>query len=315
MSSTRRSRSFFLALFVCALLSVPCSAETPKPAPPSPEGVASDGTVTGALTVNGEKFALTHVYGRKREAWPADAKALGLDSVDELSCGIVDLIFANTALSEATITSILQNEYRGSETIRGVRFVIDGAGQKWEKMFLLDSGAVVGYGVTQTNGEIEGGGRFKGKMACKNEEVTQVRMFDISFDTGVKVQYSRTETETSERIPESRLTQEFLKALPGEWKIVRWVGLSCTTASGRLVVGERSSPRAFQGTFYITLSSGEEVEEEGIISLSGTKVHFESVRVNVPETVWRRDDLDLELWQDLMVANTEMDYVVLRKKP
>ena len=313
MSSRRLS--FFLALFVCIFGTVPSPAETRKATRPSPAGVASDGTVTGALTINGEKFPLTHVYGRKREAWPADAKALGADSVEELSCGIVDLIFANTALSEATIASIIQNDYKGSDKIRGVRFVIDGSGQgKWEKMFLLDSGAVTGYGMTQTSGEMTGGSRFAGKMSCKNEEVTQVRMFDITFDTGVTVQYARTETETAERIPESRLTEEFLKAMPGEWEIVRWLGLGCANASGKLVVGERSSPRAFQGKLLITTSSGQEVEEDVTLSISGTKVHLEGGKVSVPANVWGRDVLDLELWENLMVGNTATDFLVLRKK-
>jgi len=307
MSSTRLSRSFFLALFVCVWVTIPSSAETPK-------GVASDGTVTGTLTLNGQKFPLTHVYGRKREAWPADAKVLGVDGVDELSCGIVELIFANTALSEATIASILQNEYKGSEKIRGLRFLIDGAGQKWEPMYLLDSGAVKPFGVTQTSAEVEGGRRFKGKVSSKNEEVTQVRMFDISFDTGLTVQYARTETETAQRIPESRLTEEFLKAMPGEWEIVRWLGLGCSNARGKLVVGERSSPRAFQGKFSITMSDGQEVEEDVTLSISGTKVHLEGGKVSVPATVWGRDVMDLELWENLMVGNNATDFLVLRKK-
>ena len=306
------SRSFFLALSVCVSVSVPSFAD--KPARPPLPLVKGDGTVTGALTVNGQKFPLTHVYGRKREAWPADAKVLSVDSVDELSCGIIDLIFTNMALPEVTIASILQNEYRGSDKIRGVRFVIDGSGKgKMEKMFLLDSGAVVGFGMTQSSGEIAGGRRFTGKMSCKNEEVTQVRMFDLTFETGVKVQYSRTETENAERVPQSRLKQEFLKVLPGEWTIERWLGLGCTTAKGTLVVGERSSPHAFDGKFHITLSSGEEVEEDVTISISGAKVHFEGGKVSVPESVWMRDVFDLELWQNLMVGDNTTDFVVLRK--
>ena len=301
MSSIQRSLSLVLLVFAFVGISIDAS-------------VPSDGTVKGALIVNGEKFPLTHVYGRKREAWPADAKVLDADDVGNLSCGIVELIFTNTALSEATLASILQNEYRGSDKIRGVRLVIDGSGKyKFEKMFLLESGPVEGFGMTQTSGEISGGARFSGNLSCKNEEVTQTRLFDLTFDTAVKVQFSRTETETSERIPESRLTEEFLKNLPGEWDIERWLGLGCTTANGKLVVGERVSPRAFRGMFYITLSSGEEVEEDLTISILKNKIHFEGGKVNVPESVWRRDVLDLELWQDLMVGDTGTDFVVMRK--
>src|SRR5262245_19066555 len=103
-------RSLALSLLVCALAGVPLRAESSK-------GVASDGTVTGALTINGNKFTLTHIYGRKREAWPADAKVLGVKSVDELSCGIFELIATNAALPETTIAGILQSEYRGSDKI------------------------------------------------------------------------------------------------------------------------------------------------------------------------------------------------------
>jgi hypothetical protein len=306
MSFVRGSCALFIALFVCGVVSTSAA----------PAGVASDGTVTGALTVNGKKFPLTHVYGRKREAWPADAKALGVDSVDDLSCGIVELIFTNEALPEAQLASILQNDYKGSEKIRGVRFVIDGSGKgKWETMFLLESGAVRGYGMTQTSGSIEGGRRFTGNVSCKNEEVTQVRMFDVTFDTGFRVQYSRTETEGAERIPEGRFADEFLTALPGEWKIERWLGLGCTTATGTLVVGERASPRAFQGKFLITTSKGDEIEEEVTISISGSKVHVEGGRVSVPESIWVRDVFDLELWEGLMVGNTATDFMVLRKTP
>jgi hypothetical protein len=317
MSSARLSRSAVLALLICGVAAFPLQAATPKkhahtPAPPA--GVPSDGTVTGVLTVNGTKFPLTHIYGRKREAWPADAKALGAKELDELSCGIVELIFTNAALPEATIASILQNTYRGSEKIRGLRFVIDGTGKyKWASMFLLESGAEQGWGMTQSSGSISAGRRYTGKVELRNEQVTQVRMYNVSFDTPVRVQYARTETETAERIPDGRFAEEFLKTLPGEWKIERWLGLGCTTAGGTLTVGERISPQAFRGTLHLTTSKGDEIDEEVTISTGGTKVHVEGGKVSVPDTVWVRDVLDLDLWQNLMVGNNTTDFVVLRK--
>ncbi len=42
-------------------------------------------------------------------------------------------------------------------------------------------------------------------------------------------------------------------------------------------------------------------------------MHFEGGRVSVPESIWMRDVLDLELWQDLMIGNNATDFVVLRK--
>jgi hypothetical protein len=171
---------------------------------------------------------------------------------------------------------------------------------------------VTGFGMTQSSGEFTGGRRFAGKVSCKNEEVTQSRMYDISFDTAVQLQYTRTETENVEPVPAARLTEEFLRVLPGEWTIERWLGLSCTTASRKLVVSERTSPRTFRGMFYLTLSSGGEIEEDVAISIVGNKVHFEGGKVNNPE-VWGRDVIDLELWQDLLIGNNTTDFVVLRK--
>jgi hypothetical protein len=302
---------------LCGAAALPLRAAAPKKQPHTPAkaaGLPSDGTVTGALTVNGTKFPLTHIYGRKREAWPADAKALGVKEGDELSCGIVELILTNAALPEATLASILQNDYRGSEKIRGVRFVVDGSGQyKWTSMFLLESGAEQGWGVTQSSGSISTGRRWTGKVELRNEQVTQVRMYEVSFDTPVTVQYARTETETAERILDGRFAEEFLKTLPGQWKVERWLGLGCTSATGTLTVGERISPHEFRGSFHLTTSRGDEIDEDVTISTGGTKVHVEGGEVSVPATIWARDVLDLDLWQNLMVGNNATDFVVLRK--
>lgn len=300
MSSKRFVHALLLALLVCL--------------PAAPSAVAGDGTVTGTLTINGEEFPLQHVYGRKREAWPADAKTLGADDVKELSCGVVDLIFTNEPLSEEVVAGILANDYKGSDKVRGVRLVVDASGKyKWETMFLLESGAVRGYGLSQSSGSMSTGRRFTGKVSLRNEEVHQVRSYDLTFDTAVTVQYLRTETEGAKRIPESRFREEFLAALPGEWKIERWLGLGCSSAGGTLVVGERASPHAFQGMLHIRTASGHDIEEEVTLSATGTMVHLEGGRVSVPESIWFRDVMDLELWPDLMIGNNATDFVVLRK--
>jgi hypothetical protein len=301
MSSTR---SLSLALLLCAFVTIPLGAA----------GVPSDGTITGALTVNGKKFPLTHIYARKREAWPADAKMLDVKD-DALTCGIVELIATNVALPESTIAAILQNDYHGSDKVRGIRLLINGGGEQWQPLFLLESGSVQGYGMTQSSASVEGGRRFKGQVSCKNEDVTQVRMFDVTFDVPLRVQYTRTEAEGAERIPNERFAEEFVKGMPGEWKIARWLGLGCTTATGTLTVGERVSPRAFRGTFHIVTSKGDQVEEEVTISTSGTKVHVQGDKVNVPESIWILDAYDLDVWKDLMIGNNATDFVVLRRSP
>lgn len=275
---------------------------------------ATDGTVKGVLTVNGKKFTLTNAYARKREAWPVDAKRLGADNVEDLTCGIVDVLLTNEPLSNKTIASILQDDYKGSPTIRGVRFVVDGSTKyKWANVFLLEEGSVTGYGMTQSSGSITTGRHYTGDVHVKNEEVTQVRMFDVEFDVVVSPQFTRTELDNAEAIPADKFSTEFMKSLPGRWEIERWLGLSCTTATGTLDVGEEVSPHKFRGIFKIATSNNDIIEEDVTISMSGSKVHFEGGKVNVPDSIWARDVIDLELWQDLMIGNNATDFVVLRK--
>jgi hypothetical protein len=174
---------------------------------------------------------------------------------------------------------------------------------------------VHGYGMTDSRASVDCNRRLKGQISVKNEDVTQVRMFDISFDVPLKVQYACTEAEGAARIPDDRFAEEFLKAMSGQWKIERRLGLGCTTASGTLVIEERISPRAFRGTFHITTSKGDKVEEEVTISTSETKVHIQGEKVNVPESIWIRDVYDLDFWKDLMIGNNATDFVVLRRSP
>ena len=273
----------------------------------------SDGTVKGSLTINGKKYALTHIYGRKREAWPADAKQLGAENVEDLTCGIVELLMTNEPLSNATIASILQNDYKGSKTIRGVRLIIDGSGKyKWTHNFLLDSGSVQGFGMTQTNGSIDGGKRWTGNVECNNQDVNQVRSFSITFDSKVRPQF--TVNEKADAIPADKLTDEFVRTLPGEWTVTQWQGLGCWSATGTLSVTEHSSPHQFRGVFHLEAAPGGPVDEDMTISLDGSKVHFEGGNVSVPEKIWTRDAFDMELRKDLLVGTAPDATIVLKKK-
>jgi hypothetical protein len=275
---------------------------------------AGDGTVKGALTLNGKKFPLTNAYARKREAWPVDAKRLGADNVEDLTCGIIDVLLTNEPLSNKTIASILQDDYKGSETIRGVRFVIDGSGKhKWANVFLLQEGSVTGYGMTQSSGSITTGRHYTGEVHVSNQEVTQTRQFDVEFDVVVSPQFTRTELDNAEAIPADKFAAAYMKSLPGRWEIERWLGLGCLTATGTLDVGEEVSPRKFRGVFKIATSNNDVIEEDVTISMSGKLVHFEGGKVSVPESIWIRDVVDLELWQDLMIGNNASDFLVLRK--
>jgi len=274
----------------------------------------SDGTVKGTLTINGKSIRLTHVYGRKREAWPADAKLLSTGGVADLPCGIVEVLITNEALPDATLASILQNEYEGSKTIRGVRFVIDASGtHQFETLLLLESGSKQLYGMTQSNTEITSGRRYTGNVEWRNDDASGTKLASATFDTAIKLQYSF--ADPAERIATNALGDEFLRALPGEWQVERWSGFGCNRATGKLSVGERTAPHQFQAMLDVTTGNGEEVEEEVTITTAGTKVHFEGGKVSVPENVWIRDVLDFELRKNLLVGGGASDFVILRKAP
>ncbi len=275
--------------------------------------VETDGTVTGTLTVNGKKFVLAHLYARKREAWPTDAKQLGAENVEELSCGVVELLMTNEPLSNATITSILQNDYKGSKTIRGVQLIVDAGGKyKWTENFLLESGPVDTVGITQTNGGIEAGKRWTGHVECNNQFVNETRAFSVKFDAKIRPQF--TIEEKAEAIPADKVADEFLHNMQGDWTVAFWRGVGCWSATGTLSVTERSSPHQFAGVFHLEAEPGGAVDEDMTITLNGSKVHFEGGKVSVPETTWTRDVFDAELRKDLMIGAMDQSMIVLKKK-
>lgn len=278
---------------------------------------ADDGTVKGTLTLDGKVIPLHHIYARKREAWPADVKELNVDGMDDLSCGIVDVVMTNVPLSAAALTSILQHEYHGSETIRGVCLTFEGAGKhSYVHTFLLASGATKGFGMTQSSGEIkEEHGRVIGAVKCKNEETLEVRVFNISFDTGVRLQYSHSEAEP---VPAEQFPDEYVRAMPGTWNVERWVELGCASASGTLSIVERSRPNEFRGMFRLVVKvpgkPDADVEEDVTVTRNGTKVHLEGGEVRGADaSSWTRDVLDFELRKGLLVGGSVTDSVVLRK--
>jgi|GEM_PF-1676286 len=285
----------------------------------NPIAASDDGTVKGTLSLDGKVTTLHHIYGRKREAWPADVQELSVDGIGDLSCGIVDVIITNLPVSDAVLTSILQNEYHGSEKIRGVCLTFEGSGKhSFVHSFLLASGASKGFGITQSTGEInEEHGRVIGAVKCKNEENLAVRVFDVSFDTGVRLQY--TQTVSAEPVPADQFLDEYLRVMPGNWNIERWVELGCASASGTLSIVERSRPNEFRGTFRLLVSvpgkPDRNVEEDVTITRNGTKVHLEGGEIRGADESWTRDVLDFELRKGLLVGGAATDCVVLRKTP
>lgn len=283
----------------------------------TPIDAAGDGTVKGTLTLDGKVFTLHHIYGRKREAWPADVKELNVDGIDDLSCGIVDVVITNVPVSDTVLTSILQNEYHGSEKIRGVCVTFEASGKhSFVPAFLLASGVTKGYGVTQTAGEIKWEhGRVIGTVKCKNEEDIEVRVVNVSVDTGVRLQYSQ--TVTAEPVSADQFLDEYLRVMPGNWNIERWVELGCASASGTLSIVERSRPNEFRGTFRLVVSipgkPDRNVEEDVTITRDGTKVHLEGGEVRGADETWTRDVMDFELRKGLLVGGNNTDSVVLKK--
>jgi hypothetical protein len=331
-------RFSILAFAAGALLATPASLFADKPssakagsgkstkaaasaakASAKPPVAASEGTITGTLKLNDKTYPLKYVYARKREVWPSDTKALGVKAAEDLPCGIVEMLFTNEPLPDATITAILHNEYQGSPTVRGVRFISDGSGKRdWTTRYLLDTGAVEAFGMTQSNGSIETGAHYKGHAESRNQEVTKTRDLDVTFDAPVKLQYSVTETESAQAILPAALPDEFVKSLPGTWTIDRFVGVGCWYATGTLEIGERISPHEFQSKFTVVGVAGgksSDVEEDGVISLAGTRVHFEGGKITSEEKGWTKDNLDCDLWKDLLVCNSPLYSVVMKKNP
>ena len=312
-------------LALCVMTSVAPNAKASEPAAPKhatttpgkPTAVADNGTVTGTLTLNGKAITLRHIYGRKREAWPMDTKPFNVDSVDELSCGIIEVMITNLPLSDAVLTSILQNEYHGSDKIRGICLTFEASGKhSFVHQFLLESGAAEGFGITQTDGEMKmDHGRVIGSVKCKNDENTDTRVFKVSFDTGVKLQYSP--PEGAERIAPDQFLDEYLRVVPGKWNVERWVGLGCFTASGTLSVVERSGPHEFRGAFHLVVSQPDHadgiVDEDIIITRDGTRVHFEGSNLRAGDVQWTRDVLNFEFRKGLLLGGGVTDSVVLKK--
>src|SRR5262249_45710076 len=189
---------------------------------------------------------------------------------------------------------------------------------KWAARYLLESGSVEGFGMTQSSGEIEvGGSRYKGHAEAHNQDVTQVRDYDLTFDSPVKLQYLVTETESAQAIPPAALTDEFVKTLPGTWTIERYTGIGCWYSTGTLEVGERISPHEFRGKFRVVgvaAGTSSDIEVDGVISLAGMKVHFEAETIISEDKRWTKDNLDFDLWKDLLVCNTSKLSVVLKKE-
>jgi hypothetical protein len=300
-----------------AKASEPAAPKQATTAANKPIAAADNGTVTGTFTLNGKAITLKHIYGRKREAWPMDTKPFKVDSVEELSCGIVEVIITNLPVSDAVLTSILQNEYHGSDKIRGICLTFEASGKhSFVHQFLLESGPTEGFGITQTNGEMKmDHGRVIGTVTCKNDENTESRVFKVSFDTGVKLQFSP--TEIAERIPPDQFLDEFLRVVPGKWNVERWVGLGCFSASGTLTVVERSGPHEFRGAFHLVLSQpgqpAQNIEEDITITRDGTNVHFEGSNLRAGDSRWTRDVLNFELRKGLLVGGDDTDSVVLKK--
>jgi hypothetical protein len=306
----------------------PPTAETKPPAAQATKTAVATrpGTVTGTLKLDGEAIALRYVHAQRREARPSDAEQFQLKDGQKFEGGVIDLIVGNQPLTKKTMAKIVENKYRGSNTIRGVWQIFEPSG-KYPSVhnFLLQSGTVPVEGPgrafeTWSKGDarIERG-RFSGKLQFKLEEITTTKIYSFSFDAPLKIAPFEVKTPKT-AVSAEQLLEDFQKIMPGEWTIERWWADSGHSYAGTLSVDEKLDEEEFRSTLHIGVSKDMPVEEF-TITRQGTKIHFQGSVPPGTGTKWHADTLDFDLRGDLLVGSGKDDAgsvessVVLRKVP
>ncbi|HEY7547458.1 MAG TPA: hypothetical protein VID27_21355, partial [Blastocatellia bacterium] len=283
---TPQGRMIYGISAVLFALSLTVSASTPA-AQTTKTPATQRGTVAGTLTLDGKAITLGYIYAQRREARPSDAERFKLKDDETLDAGVIDLIATNLPLTEKTINDLISDRYRGSNTTRGIWLIIDSS-QKHDlvRNFLLQSGVVAGGAGTSMvmssgDARIEHG-RFSGKLECKIEEVTTLRMYSFTFDALLK--HLPFEAPVKSAISPDQFVKDFQKIMPGQWKIERWWADNGHTTTGTLTVAEKFDGEEFRGVLHLISSTGVTVDEDVIITRQGTKIHFEGSVA--PGTKW-----------------------------
>ena len=331
---SRSSLFAMLAISLSVVVSARASSAMKGPTAQAKETTAAklDGTAIGTLTVDGKEIKLKYAYARERNIRPPDPG------------GVIDLFITNQPLPEDILTRMIENQYRGSDKIRGIMLTIrpwkldhgpqGGDFASWEMGVGIGgdrgepvvSRAIGQSGMVSDNNtqnkslkdfKIEDG-RVRGKAQYKGEDGIRTTTYSVSFDAPLRPKSSETEPvkagTTGEQFP-----KDFQSFMLGKWSIERWRQENGLSHTGILSVEERLGEEKLRGVFHIVVGGdGRKVVEEVTITRKGTTVHMEG-RV-ISGTGWLADNLTFDLKNNLLVGGAtdvtgNFSDLVLRKVP
>jgi hypothetical protein len=261
----------------------------------------------GKLVIDGKSTELRYAYARKRTFRPPAPE------------GLIDLLMTNLPLEEDEFNEVLEVKYGGSDKLRGLWLIFDGAGTYKGERLLQQSGSVSAKGsvvIASFQGtdktRVENN-RVKGQIQANIQSSGRITGFDVSFDVPVAARFVDTGSVKTSVLPQ-QFQKDFQTVMPGNWTIDKWMDDRGGTHTGTLSVHERIDEKSFRGTLHFVGSNA--FDEEVVITRVGTKVHLDG-RVP-PETNWYPDILTFDLKGDLLVGGGtdsagNLMAVVLRK--
>jgi len=291
-----------------------------------------NGTVIGTLTLDGKEIKLRYVYAQERDSRPPDPG------------GVIDLFITNQPLAEDILTRISENQYHGSDKIRGIRLSIrpwklehgpEGGKYQSQEMGIGiggDKGGPVISRVIDQSGTVSDNnrqnkwlkdfkiehGRVRGKAEYKGEDGIRTTTYSVSFDAPLRPKSSKTKSVKTASSAE-QFPKDFQNFMIGKWSIERWRQENGQSHTGILSVDERLGGEKLRGVFHIVAGGdGRNVDEEVTITREGTTVHMEG-RV-IRGTRWSADRLTFEIKNNLLVGGAtdergNLADLVLRKIP
>ena len=172
--------------------------------------VGNSGTQAGGkLVIDGKSTELRHAYARKR--------AFRLPAPE----GLIDLLMTNLPLEEDELNGVLEVKYGGSDKLRGLWLIFDGAGAYKGERLLLQSGSVSAkgsvviesfQGTDKTRVE---NNRVKGQIQANIQSSGRITGFDVSFDVPVAARFVDTGSVKTSVQPQQFL-KDFQTVMPGQ---------------------------------------------------------------------------------------------------
>ena len=319
-SNSRLRFSVFAWLAISFAVSASAGAHASAMKEPMAQGkettaATPNGSAVGTLTFEGKEIKLKYAYAQERASRPPDPSAA------------IDLFITNQSLAEDILARLGENQYRGSDKIRGIRLTVrpwkldhkpeGGTYQSWEMGIgiggdrgepvvsrVIGQSGMVSDNNTQnkslTDFKIENG-RVRGKAQYKGEDGIRTTTYSVSFDAPLRAKPSETDsikTATSEHSP-----KDFETFMLGKWTIERWRQENGLSHTGMLSVDERLGDGKLRGVFQIVVGGdGRKVVEEVTITRKGAMVYMEG-RV-ISGTGWLADRLTLDVKNNLLVGGT-----------